>query len=568
MKPNVKLPLLALAPLALLTSCAFFSTNGSGGVSTGEKIETVSDNITGSFTMETSDGTWTKSGGIYTISSAGTYVLSGKLEGQIYIAAADEDKVELDLNGVSITYGENSPIFVESADEVKIKALKGTSNFVHDTRAEQSEESDVQGPGAIYAKADLKLAGQGGLTIEAAYNNGVHTNKDLEIKNLTLVSSAPNNAVKGNDSISILSGNVTAISYSGDGLKTTSTDLSSSSAQRGNVDISGGKVLVYAGGDGIDASYDVNVYRGIDEDDGSLLNPSLTIYTNKYSPYSSASVLSGAMVDYLGAPGQGGPGGGGGIPGEDGKVTDKADGSAKGIKAANSINVSGGSITVNAYDDGLHANYGEAFDSGAKGVGDIIITGGSVNVAASDDGLHADRYLKLAGGAVTVSTSHEGLEGNQIIVTSGRHVVYASDDGVNAGQGSSTAGLSALIDVSGGYLFAAVASSGDTDGIDSNGKYRQSGGTVIACGPNNMNAAALDTDGATSVTGGSLSLFGAMGTTPSTTLTKSSKSGSYGNKAYEVTFALGTVATEALPQGSSYSSCTAFSELGAISSIA
>ena len=238
----------------------------------GEKIETVSDNITGSFTMETRDGTWTKSGGIYTISSAGTYVLSGKLEGQIYIAAADEDEVELDLNGVSITYGENSPIFVESADEVKIKALKGTSNFVHDTRAEQSEESDVQGPGAIYAKADLKLAGQGGLTIEAAYNNGVHTNKDLEIKNLTLVSSAPNNAVKGNDSISILSGNVTAISYSGDGLKTTSTDLSSSSAQRGNVDISGGKVLVYAGGDGIDASYDVNVYRGIDEDDGSLLN--------------------------------------------------------------------------------------------------------------------------------------------------------------------------------------------------------------------------------------------------------------------------------------------------------
>ena len=39
-----------------------------------------------------------------------------------------------------------------------------------------------------------------------------------------------------------------------------------------------------------------------------------------------------------------------------------------------------------------------------------------------------------------------------------------------------------IITVSDGYLFAAVPSSGDTDGIDSNGTYTQTGGTVIACG--------------------------------------------------------------------------------------
>ena len=63
----------------------------------------------------------------------------------------------------------------------------------------------------------------------------------------------------------------------------------------------------------------------------------------------------------------------------------------------------------------------------------------------------------------------------------------------------------------------AVSPNGDTDGIDSNGSYTQSGGIVIARGPNSSMAAALDTDGAVSVSGGTLIVLGSIEKTPSLT---------------------------------------------------
>ena len=526
--------------------------------------------ITGDFSIETSDGAYSQEGNVYTITSAGSYSLSGTLNGQIYVAAGDEDAVELDLNGVSITYDENSPIYVASADEVKIKANKGTSNLINDTREEESVEDDTQGGGAIYAKADLKLVGQGSLTVVGGYNNGIHTTKDLKIKKQTLAVTAPNNAIKGNDSVTITSGTITAVSTKGDAIKSSSTDLSSSEKQRGSIDISGGTLTLYAGGDGIDAAYDATIEEGVDEDNPSVITvPSLTIYTNKYSPYSDSSVLSAYYTTYERGPGGGGPGGGpgGGGPGGGGSSAEKAEGSAKGIKAANAIYVKGGEIDITAYDDGIHANYGTTFDSGATGIGDILVSGGSITISCSDDGIHADRYLRISGGKTTVSESHEGIEGNQIYISGGTTYAYADDDSVNAASGSTTAGLSALVDVSGGYLFACVPASGDTDSIDSNGSYRQTGGTVITCGPNNMNAGALDVDGSVSVSGGTLVAFGYVGNVSSSGVTRSSKSGTYGSKAYTLKFTNDDVTTGKL-LSYSYSNCTCYSVLGSLSSIA
>ena len=64
------------------------------------------------------------------------------------------------------------------------------------------------------------------------------------------------------------------------------------------------------------------------------------------------------------------------------------------------------------------------------------------------------------------------------------------------------------INVTGGYLEVSVSPNSDTDGIDSNGTYTQSGGIVIAKGPNNQNMAALDSDGAASISGGTLIILG------------------------------------------------------------
>ncbi|MCR5491924.1 MAG: carbohydrate-binding domain-containing protein, partial [Bacilli bacterium] len=203
------------------------------------------------------------------------------------------------------------------------------------------------------------------------------------------------------------------------------------------------------------------------------------------------------------------------------------------------------------------------------GVGDVTISGGDITILSADDGVHADRYLNISGGTINVTESYEGLEGNQITVSGGETYVYASDDGVNAGAGI---GLTPLLTQTGGLLFAAVPTSGDVDGIDSNGNLVISGGTMIACGPtSSMGACAVDTDGSITVSGSATTLlvFGGSEATPSygSTITKSSKSSTFSSgKAYTITYSSGSVTTGKLIAG--YSSVTSYSGLGSISSVA
>ena len=65
-----------------------------------------------------------------------------------------------------------------------------------------------------------------------------------------------------------------------------------------------------------------------------------------------------------------------------------------------------------------------------------------------------------------------------------------------------------MVNVTGGYLDVTVSPSGDTDGIDSNGNYTQSGGVVVARGSDNQNMAALDADGTVKITAGTLIVLG------------------------------------------------------------
>ena len=133
---------------------------------------------------------------------------------------------------------------------------------------------------------------------------------------------------------------------------------------------------------------------------------------------------------------------------------------------------------------------------------------------------------------------------------------------MNATKGSS----SPSITVSGGFLDVEVPTNGDTDGIDSNGTYTQTDGTVIIKGPgsasgNNFGAAALDTDGAVSLSKGTLIIFGGSEKTPSTSLTKTLCSSTTVNAgAHTVSFASGSSYSTSLK--SSSRGCVVYSSLG------
>ena len=241
-----------------------------------------------------------------------------------------------------------------------------------------------------------------------------------------------------------------------------------------------------------------------------------------------------------------------------------ADVSAKGIKAENKITIKSGTIDIKAYDDAIHANNDGILENGSSPLGNVNISGGDITVSASDDGIHADGQLNISGGTINVTTSYEGLEGNVINVTGGNSYVYGTDDGVNATNGKSTA----AINVSGGLLDVEVPTNGDTDGIDSNGAFTQTGGTVIVKGPGSASgggmamAAALDTDGAVKITSGSLIVFGAIEQTPNSSVTKTLAS--------STTVKAGTHTISFASSGTSYSTtlksssngCVVYSSLG------
>ena len=174
--------------------------------------------------------------------------------------------------------------------------------------------------------------------------------------------------------------------------------------------------------------------------------------------------------------------------------------SCKGFKAGKTLTVTGGTLTVDSADDALHAN------------ADVSITGGTLTLATGDDGVHADNDLVIgAKGSsstttpkISITASYEGLEGTTVNVYSGDIDVAASDDGVNAA--SSQLGERSdkyAINIAGGDLYIDAGS----DGLDSNNDISMTGGKVEVYGADAMMDAAIDYDGTFTLSGGTL--FGA-----------------------------------------------------------
>ncbi len=75
----------------------------------------------------------TASGSKVTVTSAGTYSISGSLtDGQIIVDTKDEKIVRLIMNGVNIVNSTNAPINIAGAEKTVIVLADNTENYVTD----------------------------------------------------------------------------------------------------------------------------------------------------------------------------------------------------------------------------------------------------------------------------------------------------------------------------------------------------------------------------------------------------------------------------------------------------
>ena len=394
----------------------------------------------------------TVSDGVITITKAGNYRLSGTYSGQVKVEAADSDMVRLILDNATITNSTGAAINVVEADEVVIYTASGSTNTVSDGSS-YSDTASGSPDAAIYSKSDLTLAGEGTLKVEGNYEEGIHTTDGLVIASGTLEVTAANTGIKGKDYVDILDGTVT-VTATKDGIKATNdTD-----GNRGWVRLSGGTVNISAGDDGfkaervleisggtlnitesnegIEAQY-INILDGTvnvtSSDDGinasySTSSSSSTESTSSSTTQTSQTAQSNQTAQNTqsgqsaqGNAAQGGQGGqppaGGQAP--SGNMGQPPAGGGGGMGGGGgtfevvdaTINIAGGTITVNANGDGIDSN-GTATLSGGTLVVNGPFTGGNTSLDTNGD-------LLLNGTTVVAGNSGDMFEAPASSSTSG-----------------------------------------------------------------------------------------------------------------------------------------------------
>ena len=444
--------------------------------------------------------------GTITITSGGTYRITGEYSGQVKIEAAKTDTVRLVLDNAKITNSTGAAINVVSAAEAIIYTAAGTTNTVAD-EANYTATGDDDPDAAIYSTANLTLTGEGSLSVEGAYEEGIHTTGGLVIASGTLEVNAANTGIKGKDYVDITGGivNVTAAQ---DGIKSTNTDDESLGFTRlsaGSVtvsagddgfkaphtlEISGGTLNIEKSNEGIEAQYinildgDVTVNSTDDGINASLKDSSSDTSSDTTSGTATAGQQTqqnqNGQVQQAPAGGGAAPGGSQGSTGQnqnmpqppaDGAMPGGGGGTFEVIDAA--INISGGTVTVNAEGDGIDSNGTATFSGGTVTVngpaaggnnaldsnGDLLLNGGTVTTGSTADMFKAPSsastsgYLKITdssaltqGSTVQVTDSSGTVVANYKITTSGVQLVLVSNKNIVKGQSYTVSVTSGSVD--------------------------------------------------------------------------------------------------------------------------
>ncbi|MCD7846751.1 MAG: carbohydrate-binding domain-containing protein [Oscillospiraceae bacterium] len=373
------------------------------------------------------------------ITREGTYEFTGTLDDGRIIVNAVNQNVVLILNGANITCSNGSAIYVYKAGTCTILLNGDTENTItdgsnYDFSLSFCDSASEEPNAAIFAKDDLIIRGTGSLIVNGNYAAGIIGKDTLKIINTNVTVNATGNGINGKDSLTIQNSTVN-VTAGKDALRSTNdTD-----ATLGYATFSDSNITLVAGNDGVQAETGITVS-----------NCSISIVTA-------------------------------------GGAYETTSDSAKGLKCVQGeITVDGGSIIIDSADDSIHA------------AGEITISDGVLNLSSGDDAIHSDSSVTVTGGTTVISTSSEGLEGENVLISDGTVYINAKSNAINASNEDATDGN---VNITGGYVY--ISSNDDT--IDSKGDITISGGTVIV---NGNSDGGLKYEGNFAVDGGTVLMLG------------------------------------------------------------
>lgn len=338
---------------------------------------------------------------VVTIKAAGVYVLSGTFtDGTIVVDAGDDDKVQLVLDGVSITAADYAAIYAKNADKVFVTLVEGAGNSLT-VSGDYVQTDDNNVDAVIFAKCDLTLNGTGSLTVKDNTGHGIVSKDDLVVTGGTYTIDSQDHCLNAKDSVRIADGTFN-LSCDEDGIHAGNDDQ-----QDGYVYIEGGDINISVGDDALHAEGlliitggDIDVFKSCEGVEGYKI------------------LVTGGDIDVIS--------------------------SDDGFNAAGGSSGSGDNHDGFGGGPGMGGVYMDA-DSDAY----ILITGGTININANGDGIDSNGYIGITGGSVYVlgpsDNGNGAMDYGICAAITGGEIVAVGGSGMAQGFGDESTQCSALV---------------------------------------------------------------------------------------------------------------------------
>lgn len=390
-----------------------------------------------------------------TITAGGTYVLTGQMSAGQVVVNADGEKVQLVLDGASVTSTDSAAILVRTAKKVWLTLADGTQNKLA-TSDSFAEDDEYSIDGAVWCKSDLTINGTGALTVSSAEGHGIVCKDELALVSGDVEVEAARHAVQAQDAACVVAG-TWSLTAGTDGIHCGDDD----DAEKGSVLIVGGTVSIDAASDGVDAANVLEVDGG-----------EVTVSAGDDGLHSERAL----QVD-------------------GGTVTVTK--SYEGLEGS-TVTVNGGVIDVTSSDDGVNAAGDPTGDSSAEAT-DAGASGPEAAAGQPED--------PMGGGQAPAGDGRAPEDADAQAPTSTGQVPADAGGQAPGAAGDMDYDSTAQVTINGGKL--TIQAGGD--GIDSNGDLTVTGGETYVFGPVSDGDGSLDFAGTGTITGGVVMCAGSSG---------------------------------------------------------